>query len=206
VRKYLIILLGLFLIGVGLLFSDWLAQRKEVSRLTINLSQVEVKYKTTTGLVASQTVTLEATQKELKRVSKKSSEQLSDYDKKLKTAYDDIKALKLKPPQVITYTKIVTVSNDSGLVSRDSIVKFPLLINRKHYRIELYRDKGTIQHRHSYWNNTSVVLSRERYFKDGTRIKHAKWYFWKSWKHTTTTVCDDSSAVSNISVSVNFSQ
>lgn len=203
-KKYIIILVSLFLIGVGLLFSDWLTQLKEVSRLTTNLSQVEVKYKTTTGLLASQTVTLQTTRKEFKASSKKSADQLSDYDKKLRIAYNDIKALKLKPAQVITYTQVVTVSKDSGLVSRDSLIKFPLLINRNHYSIELYRVKGTIQHRHSYWNKTNIVLSRERYFKDGTHIKHAKWYFWKSWKHTTTTVCDDSSAVSNISVSVNF--
>lgn len=178
--------------------------QQKVVRLEGNLTQTTEQYRTVSGLLATTKTQLQVTKKELKAAYRKDSSSRSAYEKELAEAHSITNDLRLRPADVKEVTKIVTVSNDSGLVSRDSLIRFPITVNRKHYSFKLYRQGDSILHNHSYWNSLYVVVSRERYFKDGSRIKHPKWYFWKDWKTVSTAVSDDSSATVDIPITVKF--
>lgn len=201
IKNLLLALIGISLLSLG----GWgllLKSEKQVAMLTSNLSQSEVKYKALDGRTASQMRMLIADNSDLKAANGKSDSLKSLYNAQLSEAYKEIKNLKLRPANVVTVVETEYVTNDSGLVSRDSIIRLPLVISRPHYRFELYRQGDSLMHKNSYWNSLTVIESRERYFNDGRRIKHPRWYFWKKWIPVTTVVSDDSSATANIKVAV----
>lgn len=203
IKNLLLTLIAISLLSLGG-WGLYFRANKTSGRLTDNLSQAEIKYQALNGRIASQSRMLSATSAELKRAHAKSDELKSAYDRQLEEANAEIKNLKLRPARVVTVTKTQYIAQDSGLVSRDSILKMPFIVSRPHYRFELYRKGDSIYHRHAYWNSLTVVVSRERYFKNGARIKHPTWYFWKRWNETSTVVSDDSLGTATIKVSVRF--
>lgn len=184
-------------------------QRQEAQRATDNLYSKTIQWEDEKGRLVTETTELRYTVSELKDISKRDKESLSEAERKVAEAAETIKELGIKARNVDRYENVsfeVADSAETKIVYRDKKLEKIEPIRTKHMDIDFIIKGDKVIAAYKYKGNVKVIINRK---VDKETKKGKKRFFLARWvnpryDYWSTVVSDDKNATITSTDSINF--